>query len=92
MQLEITVAVEAFEAWGQPWTFLDAVKAWPTLAAADRATLQQIWVEACDARHWQHADSRQNAAAADLALQERFPWLPGHARAQLVRAASYEWK
>ncbi|KJK03863.1 hypothetical protein UB44_05220 [Burkholderiaceae bacterium 26] len=92
MQLEIIAAIETFEAWNQPWTFLEAVKAWPTLIAADRTTLQQIWIEACDARHWQHADNGQNAAAADLALQERFPWLPDHARAQFVRAASFEWK
>ena len=92
MQPDIVAAIEAFEAWGQPWAFADNVTAWPALTVSDRATLQQIWIEASDARHWQHADNGQNAAAADLALQERFPWLPDRARAQLVRAASYEWK
>ena len=92
VQLEIIAAIEAFEAWDLPWRFLADVTAWPTLTAADRTTIQQIWMEACDVRHWHHADSAQNAAASDLALQERFPWLTEHARAQFVRAASYEWK
>ena len=92
MQLDIIAAIHAFEAWDLPWTFLSNVMTWPTLTVADRTTTQELWKEALDARHWQHADSAQNAAASNLALQERFPWLTERARTQLVRAASYEWK
>jgi len=92
MQFDIIAAIEAFEAWSQPWTFMDNVMAWPTLTAADRAATQQIWMEACDARHWAQGNGVQDAAASAQALQERFPWLTESARAQLIRAASYEWK
>lgn len=92
MRADIIAAIEVFEAWGQPWTFLGNVMAWPTLAVADRAMIQQIWMEACDAHHWQHGNGAQDAAAFSQALQEHFPWLTERARSQLVRAASYEWK
>lgn len=92
MRLDIIAAIEAFEAWSQPWTFQSSVLTWDALTVAGRVTAKEIWMEACDARHWQHGNGAEDAAASDQALRERFPWLTERARAQLVRAASYEWK
>ena len=89
MQANIIAAIEAFDAWTLPWTFLDYVMARPTLTSADRTLVQQLWQEACDARHWSHGDGARDAG---LALQQHFPWLTERVRDQLVRAASYEWR
>lgn len=89
MQANIIAAIEAFDAWAQPWTLLDDVMARPTLTSADRELVQKVWQEAGDARHWSHGDGARDTG---LALQKHFPWLTERARDQLVRAASYEWR
>lgn len=90
MQDDIVAAIEAFDAWGHPWTFLRSVVACPTLTVDDRAVVHEVWQVACDAEHWQHTASTQ--MVLNQALRERFPWLTERARDQLIRAASYEWK
>lgn len=90
MHRDILAAVEAFDAWAQPWAFLRSVVSCQTLTAADRAMIHQVWREACDARHWQTAASAE--VVLGQALQERFPWLTERARVQFIRAAFYEWK
>lgn len=86
----VVAAIEAFDAWERPWEFSSSVSGSPTLTPDDRAVAHQVWLAACDARNWQHAASAQTVV--NRTLQEQFPWLTELARAQLIRAASYEWK
>ncbi|MCX4162854.1 MULTISPECIES: hypothetical protein [Paraburkholderia] len=88
----VIAAADAFTNWAQPWAFYESTIAQPDLSASDRATIRDIWSEACNARHWQDASLQECSACAERALHVVFPWLPAQTRAQFVRAASYQWR
>lgn len=78
--------------WERPWTFYPAVLNQLSHDSNDPEIFLQIWVEACRADHWQQTDVSKGCDACDSGLKKEFPWLPEDARAQFVRAASYQWK
>jgi hypothetical protein len=92
IQSNVIVAVDAFTGWTRPWEFYERTKAHALLSNDDRAELAEIWNEVCKADHWRHPLLLQGAAAADQSLIARFPWLPSQTRAQLLNAASYQWR
>ncbi|ASL02634.1 hypothetical protein XcvCFBP7113P_21945 [Xanthomonas citri pv. vignicola] len=85
-------ALESFDRWHAPWTFIQAVRA-DHLDAGDRVLLDQAWAAACHADHWMSACTLDaGAAAAEHALSTRFAWLSPLACRHLARAASYAWR
>ena len=88
----ITAAILKFSEWDQPWRFFEIASAYEDLAKEDCQILQVVWNESCNEVHWQETSPTNGCAAADSALIHRFPWLIADARAQLVRAASYQWR
>ena len=91
-ELNINIAAKAFADWAKPWTFYEVASAHEALSDTDREVLGAIWIEACNASHWNLGPFPQGCGAADQALSVQFPWLSADARAQVVRAASYQWR
>ncbi|AZR31907.1 hypothetical protein DEG02_020925 [Xanthomonas vasicola] len=89
----VVSAVESFDSWQAPWTFIQVVRAAPHLDADDRVLLEQAWTVACHADHWMSGRTLEaGAAAAESALSKRFAWLSPLACRQFARAASYAWR
>ncbi|PPV08099.1 hypothetical protein XBLMG947_0966 [Xanthomonas bromi] len=89
----VVSALESFDSWHAPWTFMQVVRAPPHLDADDRVVLEQAWTAAGHADHWMSARMLEaGVAAAESALSKRFGWLSPLACRQLARAASYEWR
>lgn len=89
----ILQAIERFDAWDTPWEFHASVASTPGLTDADREWLEQAWSVACDRDIWLSAASlAAGVAAAEAALEQRFPSIPVLAVQQLARAASYPWR
>jgi len=82
----------AFLDWEEPWTFASVVLNQLSDDSGDRAIFERIWAEACRSDNWQQADIAKCCDACDSWLKRGFSWLPEEARAQFVRAASYQWK
>ncbi|MFP3582790.1 hypothetical protein SCB29_04140 [Paraburkholderia sp. SIMBA_055] len=87
----IAVAIK-FTDWEQPWTFYSTALDQICHDPDDRAIFEQIWAEACRPEHWEHVELAECCDSCDHGLKNRFSWLPEKARAQFVRAASFEWK
>ncbi|MGC2968702.1 hypothetical protein [Paraburkholderia aspalathi] len=87
----IGAAIE-FVDWEKPWTFYSAVLNHLSLESDDRAALEDVWAEACRPEYWRDADISKCCDACDHGLRNGFSWLPDDARAQFVRAASFQWK
>lgn len=81
-----------FMNWEKPWTFYSVVRDHLSHDSNDRAVFEHIWAEACRPEHWQHIGMLKCCDASDHALKSGFSWLPEEARAQFVRAASFQWK
>jgi hypothetical protein len=88
----IAAAILKFSEWEQPWRFFEIASAHEELTKEDCRVLLAIWNESRNKVHWQETSLTDGCAAADRALINRFPWLIAGARAQLVRAASYQWR
>lgn len=89
---DLIEVANAFLDWEKPSTFYPTVLSQLPHDSEDPAIFLQIWAEACRADHWQNADISKGCDACDLGLKKEFSWLPEDARAQFVRAASYQWK
>ncbi len=88
----ITAAILNFSEWEQPWRFFEIASAYEDLTKEDCRVLLAVWNESCNEVHWRESSPTNGCAEADRALVHRFPWLIVGARAQLVRAASYQWR
>lgn len=89
---DLIAAAIKFTDWGEPWTFYAAVLGHVCHDSDDKAIFEHIWAEACRQEHWQRVDLAECCEACDHGLKEAFSWLPEEARAQFVRAASFQWK
>ena len=89
---DITRAALAFQDWDKPWTFESAVLDHLSDALEDQTVLAHIWIEACRSENWQQVDLSKCCDVCHSWLSSKFPWLPEEARAQFVRAASFQWK
>lgn len=89
---DLVEALNTFLDWEKPWTFYDVVLGRLSHSIDDQEEFERIWVEACRADHWQHSELARGCDACAHALARSFSWLPEVARAQIVRAASFQWK
>jgi hypothetical protein len=89
---DLIKAAIAFREWQKPWTFDSVVLNQLSDDSEGQATFRQIWAEACRPDNWQHAEISKCCDACDSGLKNVFSWLPDEARAQFVRAASFQWR
>ena len=85
-------AAMAFLDWEKPWMFHPIVLSQLSQDSEDQLTSEDIWVEACRPEHWQYVDITRCCVACHDGLKNEFSWLPEEARAQFVRATSFQWK
>jgi hypothetical protein len=88
----IVKSMESFATWSKPWEFLQSVLIYEGLSATDQEWARAVWAEACKSGHWCSSELSVGSVNADRALTERYPWLSTLARAQVVQAASYQWR
>ncbi|WP_109482343.1 hypothetical protein [Paraburkholderia sp. C35] len=85
-------AAITFQKWEKPWSFDSVVLNQLSDNSEDRAVFMKIWAEACRSENWQQADISMCCDACDSRLKHEFSWLPEEARAQFVRAGSFQSK
>lgn len=61
---DLIEVANAFRDWDKPWTFYSVVLNQLSHNSEDLNTLSQIWVEACQADHWQQADISKGCNAS----------------------------
>ncbi len=80
-----------FDNWLLPWTFHDSIIYSLSITYEDKELFKTIWATAIDSSNWKNSDLVTGRKVAEARLSELYR-LSDNAIANIVRAASYEWR